>query len=100
MSPPVTDFENEISDLLDELAGVQAELLALLDEKRRALTTTNLALLAELQPREERLAERLGACHTRRADLLAAADREGFPSESVAKLANKTSYGRANKLGG
>jgi flagellar biosynthesis/type III secretory pathway chaperone len=94
-----TDFETEISALLDELAGVQAELLAVLVEKRRALTTADLTQLAELQPREERLSQRLTACQARRAELLAAADREGLPSESVAKLVGRAGAGKSNKLG-
>jgi flagellar biosynthesis/type III secretory pathway chaperone len=100
MSPSATDFETEISALLDELAGVQAELLAVLDEKRRALTTADLAALADLEPREEQLAERLSACQARRTELLAAAEREGLPSDSMAKLANRAGSGRTNKLGG
>ena len=94
-----TDFESEISALLDELAGVQTELLAVLDEKRLALATADLESLRDLQPREERLAARLSTCHERRAELLAAAGREGLPSESVTKLANKASGGKSSKLG-
>lgn len=95
-----TDFEAEITALLDDLAAVQAELLAVLDEKRQALAKADIAALAELQPREERLAQRLADCLVRRGELLAAAEREGLPSESVAKLANKTAPGKHSKLGG
>jgi flagellar biosynthesis/type III secretory pathway chaperone len=93
------DFESEITALLDDLAAVQADLLSVLDEKRRALTKADVATLADLQPREERLSERLAACQQRRSELLAAADREGLPSENVAKLANKTAPGKHSKLG-
>lgn len=95
-----TDFETEITALLDDLAAVQAELLAVLDEKRRALAQADIAALAELQPREERLSERLAACQARRGELLASAEREGLPGESVAKLVNKTAPGKHSKLGG
>jgi flagellar biosynthesis/type III secretory pathway chaperone len=85
--------------LLDELATVQADLLAVLDDKRRALAKADIATLAELQPREERLAERLAACQQRRGELLAAAEREGLPSENVAKLASRAAPGKNSKLG-
>jgi flagellar biosynthesis/type III secretory pathway chaperone len=98
-TPAAIDFESAISALLDELAGVQSELLAVLDEKRRALATADTVRLTDLQPREERLASRLAACHDQRAELLAAAEREGLPSESIVKLANKTSAGKSSKLG-
>jgi flagellar biosynthesis/type III secretory pathway chaperone len=99
MPATATDFESEISALLDELAGVQSELLAVLDAKRRALATADVSALTDLAPREEQLASRLVACQERRAELLAAADREGLPSESVAKLAKKASPGKNSKLG-
>src|ERR671911_191969 len=95
-----TDFDSEISALLDELSSVQTELLEVLNEKRRALVTADIAQLGELQPREERLSARLAECSERRAELLAAAKREGLPSESVGKLAVRASSGRPSKLGG
>ncbi len=95
----VTDFESEITALLDDLAAVQTDLLTVLDEKRRALAEADTVTLADLQPREERLAERLAACQARRTELLSAADREGLPSDNVAKLVNKTAPGRNSKLG-
>jgi flagellar biosynthesis/type III secretory pathway chaperone len=93
------DFETEIGSLLDELSSVQGDLLATLAEKRTALASADLARLAELQPREEQLAARLQGCHQRRQVLLAAAKRDGRPSENLAKLATKTSTGKTNKLG-
>jgi flagellar biosynthesis/type III secretory pathway chaperone len=96
------DVEGEISALLDELSGVQSELLALLSEKRRALATANTARLAELVADEERLAGRLTECQERRTELLTAARGAGLPSESVVKLASCAeggAPGSANKLG-
>ena len=93
------DFETEIGALLDDLSGVQSELLAVLAEKRTALAKGDLVRLAELQPREEQLAGRLQGCHERRQALLAAANREGRPSENLAKLATRTSLGKTSKLG-
>jgi flagellar biosynthesis/type III secretory pathway chaperone len=94
------DFEAEISALLDDLASVQSELLGVLDEKRQALTTAHIDRLADLAPREERLALRLSECQDRRTALLAAAKRDGLPSENVAKLATKAGGGKTGKLGG
>jgi len=93
------DFEVEISGLLDDLSSVQRELLGVLDDKRRALATADLAKLSELQPREEQLVVRLAACQERRSALLAAAKKEGLPSDNVAKLATKAGGGKASKLG-
>jgi len=93
------DFEAEISALLDELSTVQGELLAVLDGKRRALATGNLETLAELQPQEEQLAYRLFACQERRSALLAAAKKQGLPSDNVANLARRAGGGKGSKLG-
>lgn len=93
------DLEAEIGALLDDLSGVQSELLRVLTEKRHALVTADVARLAELQPREEQLASRLGDCQNRRTALLAAAKQQGQPSESVAKLAKKTGGAKSSKLG-
>jgi flagellar biosynthesis/type III secretory pathway chaperone len=93
------DLESDISALLDELSSVQSELLEVLAEKRQALMTADLPRLAELQPREEQLGSRLGQCHDRRAELLATAEQQGRPGESVAKLVKTTSGGKSSKLG-
>jgi flagellar biosynthesis/type III secretory pathway chaperone len=93
------DFEAEVGSLLDELSSAQAELFEVLDQKRRALTTADVPTLAALQPREEQLLLRLTQCQERRSELLAAAKREGLPSENVAKLAMKAGGGKASKLG-
>jgi flagellar biosynthesis/type III secretory pathway chaperone len=98
-SETALDFEAAISALLDELSSVQTELLDVLQQKRHALAAADLPRLAELQPREETLAERLAACHDRRTELLAAAAQEGLPSDNVAKLATRVSAGKSGALG-
>jgi flagellar biosynthesis/type III secretory pathway chaperone len=98
-APAPLDFAAEISALLDDLSFVQSELLTALDEKRKALATANVARLMELQPREEQLALRLAECQERRSALLAAARKEGLPSDNVAKLATKARGGKSSKLG-
>jgi len=92
------DFEAQIGALLDELSSVQTELLGVLDEKRQALATADVARLAELAPREERLAARLTECQEHRAALLTAARKEGLPGDNIAKLATRTSGGKRSKL--
>ncbi len=93
------DFEAEITGLLDQLTSVQTELLDVLGKKRTALATANLSALAELQPREEGLSNRLLECQNRRTSLLAEAKKEGRPSDNVARLANSNSTGKTSKLG-
>ncbi|HEY2415666.1 MAG TPA: flagellar protein FlgN [Pirellulaceae bacterium] len=93
------DFEAEITGLLDDLTSVQSELLEVLAQKRVALTNADMQALAELQPREVELSNRLAACQDRRSSLLEEAKRQGRPSENVARLANSTSGGKPNKLG-
>lgn len=93
------DFETEITGLLDDLTSVQSELLNVLARKRSALINADMPALAELQPREIELSNRLAACQDRRTALLAEAKREGRPCENVARLANSTSGGKPSKLG-
>ncbi len=77
----------QIAELLAELSQVQTELLALLQEKQRRMASKEVGELADLFPREQELAERMQACHDRRAALLAEAGREGLPEDSIASLA-------------
>jgi len=93
------DFEAEISSLLDELSSVQGQLLTTLDAKRKAIKTGDLKLLAQLQPQEEQLAHRLGACQERRCSLLTAAKMQGLPSDNIANLATRAGGGKKSKLG-
>ncbi len=96
--PPI-DLEAEIGALLDELSSVQSDLLGVLGEKREALIRGDVKRLAELQPREERLASRLQECQDRRSSLLAAAKQQGRPADSLAKIAKTASGGKSSKLG-
>ncbi|MDX1947979.1 MAG: flagellar export chaperone FlgN [Pirellulaceae bacterium] len=92
------DLETEIGTLLDELATVQSELLAVLRAKRANLATVDLAGLAETQVREEALARRLQDCQRRRTELLAEARQQGRQADSLGKLANLVSQGNSPKL--
>ncbi|QDU30847.1 FlgN protein [Anatilimnocola aggregata] len=96
------DWEAEISQLLAELSGVQAELLAVLGEKRQRLAAVEIGSMSELQVREQALCDRLQACHTRREELLAAAKQQGLPADSMTSLAKAavgtTSTSQRDKL--
>lgn len=94
--PPDTDtdiaaadsapWEGAIASLLAELSGVQGDLLALLDRKRRLIAAGDGPALRGMAPEEDKLAERLMACHRRRQTLLADAGRRGLPSGSLQAL--------------
>jgi hypothetical protein len=87
-SPTVTkSFDSELAGLLTELSDVQRELLTVLAEKRSFLATANVVGLAELQPREELLINRLQECQHRRTALLSQANSNGLPHDSLTELA-------------
>jgi hypothetical protein len=81
------DWEAAITGLLAELSRVQEELLAVLAKKRERLASVDVAGMTELQGQEQELLDRLQACHTKREELLAAAQREGLPADSMTSLA-------------
>jgi hypothetical protein len=82
------NYETEIAALLAELADVQSALLGVLSEKRELLVRGDVDALAAIGPREHELAERLQACHERRQQLLARADAEGLPADSIESLSH------------
>jgi hypothetical protein len=82
-------YEGEIGELLAELADVQSALLTVLSEKRALLMTSDVDALTAIGSREEELAMRLQACHERRQLLLARADAEGLPADSIQSLSNQ-----------
>jgi flagellar biosynthesis/type III secretory pathway chaperone len=79
-------WENEIGALLTELADVQSALLGVLTEKRQLLATNDHEALTAMAEREQHLLERLQACHERRQELLARAESEGMPADSIGSL--------------
>lgn len=84
------NWEAAITSLLAELSSVQTELFAVLAEKRQRLATVDVNGMQELQGREQDLLARLQACHAQREALLAAAQREGLPADSMTSLAQTT----------
>lgn len=91
-------WESDLVGLLDRLSAAQRELLALLAMKREMIIHRDMAALAALAPREEELAVALTACQEERQQLLARADAEGLPSESLGKLAASLPKGAATRL--
>jgi len=83
------NYESEIGALLAELADVQRDLLGVLTEKRALLAAGDVDALSSIGSREEGLAARLQACHERRQLLLAQADADGLPADSIQSLSDR-----------
>jgi len=83
------NWENEIVALVSELADVQRELLGALGEKRQLLAAGKHEGLTAMAAREQQLVVRLQACHDRRQQLLAQAEAEGLPSDSIRALSSQ-----------
>lgn len=79
-------WESEIAALLDELLGVQGELLKLLARKRDLLMEADTVALDALGAEEERLMQALTACIQRRQELLERAEQEGLPASTIQQL--------------
>lgn len=93
------DWEANLSAFLAELTSTQEELLGVLNEKRQRLATGDVSGLSPLQMREEELSQRLEQCQCRRAELLALAEQEGLPNDSIGKLAAAVPGGKRENLG-
>ncbi len=83
------NWEGEIGELIGELAEVQTALLGTLSEKRQLLVAGDHASLSAMAGREQELADRLQACHERRQQLLARANEDGLPADSIQSLSEK-----------
>lgn len=94
-----TDWQTELTTLLDELSSVQDELFEVLEAKRQRLMTADCEGIEMLQEREQLVCARLEQCQQRRAELLAEAQRRGLPSDSVVKLASSVERTGDGKLG-
>lgn len=98
---PATEssIDVQIADLLGELSQVQSELLDLLKQKQQRMASQSPSELVSLVEREQQLAERMQACHDRRAELLAQAERDGLPGDSITALASAVEGGPRGPLG-
>lgn len=81
------DWEDRIAALLRDLSGVQTDLLNLLSRKREMVASRDAGGLQTLEPEEQSLVDRLGACCQQRQHLLDEAERSGLPSRSLQTLA-------------
>src|SRR5688572_20349213 len=82
-------WEPDIAALLAELADVQTALLGLLGEKRQLLATSDHQALTAMVGREQQLIDRLQACQDHRQRLLARAEAEGLPADSIESLSHR-----------
>jgi hypothetical protein len=92
------NWEIDIGGLLSELADIQSALLETLHEKRRMIAANDHASLASIAVREQSLIERLQACHDRRQQLLARAEAEGMPADSICSLSNRLPADRRGRV--
>jgi hypothetical protein len=83
------NWETGIAALLGELADVQTALLEVLTEKRHLLAAGDQAALAAISSREQDLANRLQSCHEQRQELLAKANADGMPADSIRALSDR-----------
>lgn len=96
MKPPTEpdDWDAPLSALLEDLTATQTELLDVLRRKRERIVASDHDGLKQIQPDEERLAERLADCQQRRQGLLDAAREQGLPSDNLRSLAGALPSGR------
>ena len=93
-------WESDIGGLLAELADVQTALLGTLSEKRLLLAAGDHAALTAMGGREQELADRLQACHERRQQLLARANADGLPADSIQSLSERAAGGEPRPRAG
>lgn len=79
-------WDAQIASLLAELSTTQTDLLALLSRKRGLIADRDTSKLAELEPEEAQLSQRLRECQQQRQSLLRSAAAEGLPSENLRAL--------------
>ncbi len=82
----MTDWESEVTSLLQRLSAAQRNLLSLLSSKQKLIATSDHEKLAALTPQEEAISAELDACLLLRETLLKQAALEGKPSDSIHSL--------------
>lgn len=92
------DWEQDLTQLLDELLQTQQAMLELLDRKRSAMVRRDLNQIRELQPQEEQLCQRLQACQDRRNELLAAARLAQLPGGNLEQLSRGVPLQQADQV--
>lgn len=94
-----TAWESELAGLLTDLVAVQDGLIDVLVRKRQFLVDADAAGLASIGHEEQGLVERLQACVLRREELLARAQGEGLPSDSIQSLTASLPRSQRGELG-
>ena len=94
----MTDWESELTSLLQRLSAAQRSLLSLLASKQKMIAASDHEHLAELAPQEEALAAELDACLLQRETLLKQASLEGKPSASIHSLVGALPDEQASSL--
>ena len=85
-SKPADQWSADIASLLEDLTGIQEEILTTLEAKRASILAHDLAGLEQLQQQEASLGEQLAECHGRRGKLLADATESGLNGDSLESL--------------
>lgn len=88
---PSMDLDAQLAELLQELSGVQGELLEVLSEKRRFILRGDTVAMNGLGSRETAIMSRLETCHRRRGELLSEAKATGMPAATLSDLAKRIS---------
>ncbi len=97
-TPPAMAWDDALAGLLQELSRVQDELLDVLTQKQQLMATGDVAGMAALEPREQRLCQDLQHCHERRAELLQSAAQNGLPADTLGSLASVINPEKAGRL--
>jgi hypothetical protein len=95
-----TSCESQLAALLERLSAAQRDLLSLLAAKRELIVRRDHSGLDGLAAREEQLGEELRACLAERERLLAEADAQGLPNQSLADLSAALPKSGSAELGG
>ena len=82
-------IEQQLRDLLHDLAETQQDLLELLSDKRKLAAAGDWDALAMTQERHDDLLKRLERLHARRLELLRLAAAAGHPSDSLTTLVDR-----------
>lgn len=92
------DWEDELTELLDDLLVTQHQMLELLDQKRTAMTARNLEEIQRLQPLEEALCQRLLDCQQRRSEMLEVAQQENLPVQNLSMLGQTVTKDQGSEI--
>jgi hypothetical protein len=91
-------LEQELARLLNDLAAIQHDLLAMLAESRNVAPVGGWSALSSFDSEERNLCDRLQACHPRYEQLLQAAAEQGLTADALERLASPRQAGRNDHL--